>query len=192
MLEVVEHQEQTLLPQMSAQHLIRALASGFPQPYRSRDGRDDEVWVHQRSQTDERYAVWEVFCSIPRRFQGKACLADAAQAGEGEQPDLPQEGPYLLQLPLPSQKGSRGHREVNLRSCCRCSGSSGAPRQGCQEGGACFFGELQRVRESPHGVRVGSLPLATLQGADSTGAQPRLQRQLLLRQTRGLPKAPQP
>jgi hypothetical protein len=40
---------------------MRAPGSGFPQPHKSRDGRDDEDRCRQRSQGDERYAVGEVF-----------------------------------------------------------------------------------------------------------------------------------
>src|SRR5919107_5035530 len=114
MLEVVQYQQQPLLSKISVQGLARSSVPRFPQAQRLRDGRDHETRVAQRRQGNENRAVWEKPRGYPCRLYSEARLAYAARAGQGEQPGLLQEGPYLYQFLLSTQQGCRRPGQAGL------------------------------------------------------------------------------
>jgi hypothetical protein len=87
-LEVIEHQEQSLVFQVGMQRLSRSLPFCLAHAQRPGDGRNHETRVCERRQGEEHYSIREKVSGIPGRPDGQTRLADAASTGEREQLDL--------------------------------------------------------------------------------------------------------
>jgi hypothetical protein len=81
MLEVVEHEQQMLLPQDGRQLIGKARID----PESARDGSEDEPGIEERAQFDEPDAVGETRQRRSRDFETETRLADGAGTGEGQE-----------------------------------------------------------------------------------------------------------
>ena len=114
MLDVVEQAEQRLARQVRCERLLERCARLFRDRERARERGEDERGIAKRRERHPVDAVGEGLGYLGRGLQGKAGLAGAAGAGEGEQARLlpRQEPDHLRQLCLAAEEGCRGDGEV--------------------------------------------------------------------------------
>ena len=117
LLEVVQHQQQLLVPQVVPDDLAQRPAAGLPHVQRAGDGRGDEVRIarrRERLQGHEADAVLEVVEQVGRHGEGQARLAHPAGAGQRQQARLgpQQEAPDRRHLALPADERRRLLREA--------------------------------------------------------------------------------
>ena len=114
MLEVVEHQQQPLLPEVVLQAIEQRPFAGLADAERLGDGRADQTWIGQWGQGNEEDAVLEAVEYFGGNLEGQAGLAGPAGASQGEQADiLAQQQPlHLRHLPLAADEWAALERQV--------------------------------------------------------------------------------
>ena len=89
LLEVVEHQQETLVAQHGLQPLDQGLVARFPHAERRDDGGRHQTRVADRGERDDGDAVGEVLRHRRRRTQREPGLAHPARTGQGQQTERP-------------------------------------------------------------------------------------------------------
>src|SRR5947209_11390794 len=81
------------------------------------DGRNDETRVMNGSQGDESHAIGEIGEKFRCHLYGKARLADAPHANEGQQANIraAEQGTHAGSIPFTSDQWSELEREVERR-----------------------------------------------------------------------------
>jgi hypothetical protein len=103
LLEIVEHEQRSLVAQDSLESTDQWRASRFRHPKRLGDHRRDEGWIADRGKLDKDEAVLKVIGHGVRCVQGEAGLPDAARAGERQEWNIlaTQQVANLRELTLP-------------------------------------------------------------------------------------------
>ena len=114
-LEVIQDEQEFLLPQVPGECLVRGQAVRYGRAERAEHRLGHERRVFDRGETDEGDAVGEAPGGQrgPRRFDGEAGLADPAGAGEREEPrfGLRQQARDLPELPTAPHERRRRVRQ---------------------------------------------------------------------------------
>ena len=184
LLEVVEHEQQILLPQVRPQDVEERLLGGLPHRQRPRHRGGHRLAVGHRGQPHEVCAVGKVADQLLRHSQRQAGLADAPWSGQAEQANLgAQEHLHDgAHLPLAAHERGELHGKVVAP---RGDGTgwrhlSAGDRL---EGLPLLAGEPQCPGEQPNGGVAGHPVDAPLEVADRAHAQAGPLRQLLLAKT---------
>ena len=117
LLEVVQDQQQVLLMQVDVDALEQWLMVGCLEVESVSDGRNDETRVVNGSQGGESHAISEIGEELRRHLYGKARLADATHANEGQQADIraAEQGTHAGSIPFAPNEWGEWEREVARR-----------------------------------------------------------------------------
>jgi hypothetical protein len=115
LLEVVEHEQEVAPAEEGPEADLRRLTAVGDEPKRVGDGRHDEFGVTDGGQRNEPHAVGkdrrlgEIGCDL----EGQAGLADAAEAGQGDEAHLGTSEQVAdgRQVPLPSHERRERERQ---------------------------------------------------------------------------------
>jgi hypothetical protein len=192
LLEVVQQEEQRLVPQHALQALCERLVARLVDAKGGQDGGRHEDRVVDRREWDERDAIDEGITRGEGGAQGKTGLADPAGAGQGEEGHVVavQQLTDGSQLPLPPDQGRAREREVRPLAVTRRRAANRTPRL-LHERGTLAAVQPQRRGEHGEGFAVGMRAGAALQVADAAAAQARLLGEGFLAQLRRQPVAAQ-
>ncbi|MGD0246170.1 MAG: hypothetical protein ABSB59_38380 [Streptosporangiaceae bacterium] len=189
MLEVVQHQQHPAIAQRQRQQAGQRGRVPFVHPQLPGDGVEHQVRIAQRRQVDEHRPVGEVARHPFGHLDGQPGLADAARAGEDQQPGA---------VAADQVDDGRGHAvPADQRRQRPRQGRSGARRGGLAglSGGkqAAPFGriEVQGVGQQPDRIEPRSTVRVAFQVADGLGAHAGPFGEGLLGQADGQPALPQ-
>jgi hypothetical protein len=115
-LAVVDDEEQPPVPDTFHQGVQRGAVGVVVQAERGGDGERDEGRVAQAGEVDEAHAVGEGAGDPGRDPPGQSRLADAARAGQGDQPGPGQQFAPFGQFAPPVDEAGRLHRQVAVPS----------------------------------------------------------------------------
>ena len=112
MVKGVQHQEELLCRQETAQPLPHRLAAFLTNAERFRNRRRHELGIGQRGERHDEDPIGKVVAQLGRRLEGQSGLADASRTREREEANLraTHEIDDLLQVLLPTQEGGRRQR----------------------------------------------------------------------------------
>jgi hypothetical protein len=184
LLEVVEHEQQALLPQARLQDRAQRPLAGVAYPQRLGERCEDEGGIVDGGEADEDDAIGERIGHPCRHLQRQARLADARGATEREQPHVgpPQQVTDRRLLVLAAEQRRRGEGRQARRTpfLPRWWGLPARRACGGVEGGARLRCGREGVGEQGEGVLMRRARHAQLQIADGAHPQPGARRQLLL------------
>ena len=179
MLQVIQHQEHVLLPQVGNQPGAGERLDAFLRENLPGNGAPDQAWLTDRSKIDEARAIPVAPALAGCRFQGQPRLANTAHPAERQQPRVRfgEELADLREFLLPPNEGCEQSALPQVQRW-----PDVAMLGSVQELRPLIAGEGQRVCQQPGRFSVGPPDRAALQVADAALADPRPLGQLTLGQ----------
>ena len=179
-------------PKCIPQSLGRLPSAAFDYAEDGRDRGADEIGVADSGEGDERGAVGELAGQVGGDAEGQSGFADAAGAGERQQPDILSTKQVSDRPDFFFPADERGERDRQTRLWgARVGGRLSSPRRPSRQRRTLGVSQSECRGQGADRRGIGMAALASLQGADRVGRKPRLPRLLLLREPHSLAGTPQ-